>query len=113
MPVNPLVNLVQHHRLVVQLVADLYRQVPLARDGHAEPVELVVLLLQYGGVVGVDLLVCECALVGGVGRVFVGVVRGEEGFAVGEADAFRGFGGGLGLLRVSEVGCQGGVVWRC
>lgn len=105
----------------VQLITDLHAQLALAPDALAQPVQLLVLLLEDLGVVGVDLLVVE---LGGVVAVAVGLrvrvvaVAREEGVrrvlpgilvaagAVAEADRFGGLGGGC----VGEVRGEGVVV---
>jgi len=110
MAVDALVHLVQHQRVLVELVADRDRDVALPRDRLAQRLQLRVLVPQHRLVVRVDLRVAEVAVVWrGCGLRFgrvVRVARWEECAAlrvrgvVGEAHGF----GGLGLLRLVEVG---------
>lgn len=84
-PIHVALDIIQHLDLPVQLVPDLDAQVPLPADALAQPVQLVVLLLDDVLMVRVDLLVVELGVVGawlvvGGGRV---VAVGEEGGAVG------------------------------
>jgi len=110
MPVHALVHLVEHQRVLVELVADRDGDVALPRDRLAQPVQLRVLVAQHRLVVLVDLRVAEVGLVWRWRlRLLVRVVcvpcweeRRPVGVVgvVGEAHGF----GGLGLLRVVEVG---------
>jgi len=118
--INALLDLVEKHDLVVELVAYLHAELPLPADARAQLVELLVLLAYHLAVVLVNLLVRELRVVrrgilvrgvvavgeesGAVGVlvVVVGVVLGRGRGVVCEA---HGFGDGAGLLLGSgEVG---------
>lgn len=98
MAVNDLVDLIEHGDVAVELVADLHAELPLAADGLAEAVELLVLLLEDLGMVGVQLLVVEQL---GVVAVAGRVVPDIRVVAVGAKEVV----GGLLLLlgRVAEA----------
>lgn len=112
-PVDSLVHLVQHVHLVVQLIPNLYAQLPLPAYALAQPVQLLVLLPYDARVVLVDLLVVQVGLVGALvlGLVLVGCVAARRRRRlrvgrVGEADGLA-LGPRLGL---GKVGGQGRVV---
>lgn len=120
MTVHGDIDVVQHGDVVVQLVADLHAQLALARYAGAQPVELLVLLLQDPLVVRVDLHVVQLARLipvpHRVVRRVVAVAAAEElgfevraarivGRVVGEAHRF---GNGAGVLG-SEAGA--GCCW--
>ena len=110
MPINALIHLIQHHGVLVELVANSNGDVALARDGLAQAVQLRVLVPQHRLVVLVDLRVGEVDLVWRRALRLVGWVVGVSGWeecgavgvvwVVGEAHGF----GWFGLLREVEVG---------
>lgn len=44
MPIYPRIHLIQHHCMVIQLVANLYRQVALSANRRAELIQLLILV---------------------------------------------------------------------
>ena len=63
MPVNVLIHIIKHCHVLIKLVSDLYAQVPLPADAFAQPVQLLVLVLQYLRMICMDLLVGQIRLV--------------------------------------------------
>lgn len=122
-PVDVLVDLVEHLDVIVQLVSNLDAQLSLPADTVAQPIELLVLISEYVLVILVDLLVVQLALIRGplLGLVPIRKQRGSVGIVlfiwrggigcgarvVSKADGFGGIGGvGVGTF---EKGRGGGI----
>lgn len=79
MPVGGALDLVKHGNVGVELVANLHAQLALAADGLAQPIQLLVLVVENLGVVLMELLIVHLAglltvpgRLGGFGVVAVG-----------------------------------------
>lgn len=120
--VDAFVDVVEQQDVALELVADLDRQLALAADALAQPVQLLVLLRDDLLVVLVDLLVRQLRVVGAL-LIRIVAVREEGGavhvvvvvvvVGVGKAHGFLGR-GARGLLRArgGEVRGERRVVWR-
>lgn len=64
MAVHDLFRLVKHTNLILQLVANLYAEVPLPSNTFSQPVQIFILSPQHLGVILVYLLVIQMTLIG-------------------------------------------------
>ena len=65
MSIHPLVHLVEHHSMIIQLTANLYRQIPLPAYTLTQAIQLLVLIPKYTLVIFVYLLVAQLRLIWG------------------------------------------------
>ena len=99
-------HVVQHLNMIVQLVSDLNAKLALSPNTGPESIQMLVLLLQHGLVVFVDLLVVEVALV----RRALGLIAvREESGAVGCIVVDQGGGGDGAVVEADRLGRVGGV----
>lgn len=102
MPIHMSINIIQHLHMLVQLISNLYTQIPLAAYAFAQPVQMLVLLPQHVLVVLVYLLVVKRALIRRRVRVVaVGEQCGSVGVFLGQCRRLRvvGESDGFGCIR--------------
>ena len=101
MTVDMSLHVLQHLHMIVKLVANLHAKFPLPADAVPEPVQLIVLLPDHAGMVGMYLLIIQLALI----RSYVRLISvREQLFSVGFLLEVGVVGKANGLL-VRGVGC--------
>ena len=98
MSLRRIVHLIQHLHLTIQLIPNLYAQIPLPPDADPQPIQLLVLFAYHIPMVFVNLYVVEVALVWWrrIGRIVavreergaIGGFLGVDGWCIGKADGF-------------------------
>jgi hypothetical protein len=61
------INISQHLNMLIQLIPNLYTQLPLPSNRLPEPIQSLILLSNNLGVIGMNLLIVEMRLIGWTG----------------------------------------------